>query len=32
MRQQLNSLKSEGYTSFVVLEGGSVSEERPLLD
>jgi histidyl-tRNA synthetase len=32
MKLQLDSLKAEGYTSFVVLDGDSVSEERPLRD
>jgi hypothetical protein len=32
MRLQLESLKTDGYTSFVVVEEGSVSEARPLRD
>jgi hypothetical protein len=32
MRLQLDALKEEGYSSFVVVEGGSSSEERPLRD
>jgi histidyl-tRNA synthetase len=32
MKLQLDSLKAEGYSSFVVLEGDSVSEERALRD
>jgi histidyl-tRNA synthetase len=32
MKVQLDSLKAEGYTSFVVLDGASVSEERTLRD
>ena len=31
-RLQLEALKTEGYTSFVVVEAGSVTEERPLRD
>jgi histidyl-tRNA synthetase len=30
MRLQLESLNAEGYSSFVVIEGGAVSEQRPL--
>jgi histidyl-tRNA synthetase len=32
MKVQLDALKAEGYSSFVVLEGDLVSEERPLRD
>jgi histidyl-tRNA synthetase len=32
MKVQLDALKAEGYSSFVVLEGAAVSEERPLRD
>jgi histidyl-tRNA synthetase len=32
MRLQLEALKEGGYSSFVVVEGGSTSEERPLRD
>jgi histidyl-tRNA synthetase len=32
MKVQLDSLKASGYTSFVVLEGDSISEERSLRD
>ncbi len=30
MRVQLDSLKNEGYSSFVMMDAGSLSEERPL--
>jgi histidyl-tRNA synthetase len=32
MTLQLQGLKDEGYTSFVVVEGGSAGDERPLRD
>jgi histidyl-tRNA synthetase len=32
MRLQLDALKEAGYSSFVVVEGGSTSPERPLRD